>query len=111
MQVKYTKVGDYQIPNLTHNETAKTYGKFGMLRRTFLKEHREGFYNLLLLKGELRTHLNELDEQAQEMHETIMLQLQKQNPAPPQGTMEWVQHQNSLRAIADEFVMNDLIYN
>ena len=112
MQITYTKVGDYQLPHIIPNgKIEKTYGKWGVLRREFLKNHREGQYNLLMMKNELIPHLNELDEQAREMHERIMCQLQQNNPPPPQGTMQWVQHHNSLRAIADEQVLNDLIYN
>jgi hypothetical protein len=55
---------------------------------------------MLVINGELIAHLNEIDEQARELWETIMEQLRQKNPVPPQGTMEWVQHQNSLRAIA-----------
>jgi len=112
MKITYEKVGDYQIPNLIPNKQPKAdYGKWGMLRRTFLKNHCEGLYNLLSMKGELITHLNEIDEQARDMWETIMEQLKKQNTAPPQGTMKWVQYMNGLRAIADEQVLNDIIYN
>ena len=112
MQIEHTKIGDYQLPNIAPNEEIiKTYGKWGQLRRVFLKEHREGEYNLLLMKNELIPHLNELDEQANELHETIMFQLEQKNPPPLQGTLEWVQHQNSLRAIADEQVLSDIIYN
>ena len=88
------------------------YGKWGMIRRTYLKEHCSVEYNLLAIKGVLIAHLNEIDEKAWELWERIMEQLQKKPPipTPPQGTMEWVQHQNRLRAIADEQVLNDLIY-
>ena len=112
MQIEYTKIGDYQLPNIAPNEEIiKTYGKWGQLRRVFLKEYREGEYNLLLMKNELIPHLNELDEQARKLHETIMNGLHQKNLAPSQGTLEWIQHQNSLRAIADEQVLNDIIYN
>ena len=92
-------------------QVEKTYCKFGMLRETYLKNHCEDFYNSLKNSDELIPHLNEIDEQAWDMWETIMSQLAKKNPPPPQGTMEWVQHQNRLRAIADEQVLNDIIYN
>ena len=112
MEIIYRKVGDYLIPNLTINEEPKkTYCKWGMLRQTYLKNHRKVFYNLLLVNGELIAHLNEIDEQARELWETIMEQLRQKNSAPPQGTMEWVQHQNQLRSIADEQVLHDIIYN
>ena len=94
-------------------KTKATYGKWGMIRRTYIKEHQKVFYNLLVIKAELTAHLKEIDEQAWNMWETIMEQLKKQppTPTPPQGTMEWVQHMNGLRAIADEQVLHDIIYN
>lgn len=109
---KYHKVGDYLLPNITPNkDVQKTYGKWGQLRREFLKEHRESDYNLLMMKGALTAYLNAFDEEAQEMHERIMDKLEKNIFEPPQGTMEWIQWQNSLRFLADEQVFNDLIYN
>ena len=92
-------------------QTKSNYGKWGMIRREYLKNHCPVEYNLLAIKGELITHLNEIDEQARNLWETIMEQLNKHRPSPPQGTMEWVQHMNQLRAIADEQVSHDIIYN
>ena len=112
MKIDYTKVGDYLVPNLIPNEKKeKTYGKWGQIRWQYLKDHHEGQYNLLLMQNELIPHLNELDEQANEMWEMLMSKLERTNPPPPQGTMEWVQWQNRLRHQADEVVLNDLIYN
>ena len=110
--LQYTKVGDYLIPNLIPNkQPEKTYTKWGELRQEYLKEHRLGEYNLLVIKAELIAHLNEIDEQAWEMWERLMSQLEEKNPPPTQGTMVWVQWQNNLRNIANEFVLKDLIYN
>ena len=111
MKIEYTKVGDYLLPNLTLSPKEGSYGKWGMIRKQYLKEHREVLYNQLVLKDELHKHLCELDEQAREMHETIMTQLEQKNLPPPQGTMEWVQWKNGLSHQADEVVLNDLIYN
>jgi len=112
MEITYTKVGDYLIPNIIPNKQPKrTYTKWGEIRRIYLKEHQKVFYNLLVIKAELTAHLNEIDEQAWNMWETIMEQLKKHRTAPPQGTMAWVQFMNGLRAIADEQVLHDIIYN
>jgi len=112
MEIKYHKAGDYLLPNLKLNvEEEKHYGKWGQLRREFLQKYREADYNLLKMQGELIEHLGEIDKQAKEMHERIITDLEKKFPPPPQGTMEWVQWQNSLRFIADEQVFADLIYN
>ena len=112
MAITYTQVGDYLIPNLKlKKQPQRTYGKWGEIRKNYLKEHCKVFYNLLVIKAELTAHLNEIDEQAWNMWETIMEQLKKHRTAPPQGTMEWVQFMNGLRAIADEQVLHDIIYN
>ena len=63
-----TMQGDYLIPDLTVPESP-TLGKYGMLRRTFLREHRDGIYTGMLLKGTLNSHLSQVDRQANEMME------------------------------------------
>jgi len=89
----------------------KKYGKWGMLRKTYLTNHKAELLKSLIANEELISHLNEIDEQAREMHELVVSRLSQRKPPPPQGTMEWVQHQNQLRAIADEQVLHDIIYN
>jgi len=111
MTIKYVQQGDYLLPELVSSEVKSNYGKWGQLRKQYLKENCEWQYNMLKMRGELNRHLNEIDETAKAMFDRIVEQLEKQNPPPPQGTMEWVKWQNKLRAIADEQVLNDLIYN
>ena len=88
------------------------YGKWGISRREFLENHRQSEYNQLKAENKLIPHLNEVDKQAWKLWERIMEQLEQQppSPQPPQGTMEWVGWQNRLRAIADEQVLSDIIY-
>lgn len=110
-KINYTQVGDYLLPNLKISGEKADYGKYGMLRKQYLKEHCEGQYNLLKMKCELNQHLNEVDKSAKAMFERIVAELEKKETPPPQGTMEWVRWQNGLRAIADEQVLSGLIYN
>ena len=56
--LSYTLHGDYYLPNLVLNEEKPIYGKYGMLRKQFLKEHRLAKYQYLLLTGKLTEHLN-----------------------------------------------------
>ena len=51
--VTYSTVGDYQLPNLTLNQPRKPLGRYGRLRRTYLKEQRPVLYNTMLLNGSL----------------------------------------------------------
>ena len=111
--VTYSTIGDYQLPNLTLPRQEKALGKYGRLRRTYLKEQRPVLYNTMLLNGSLYPHLMEVEQTAESRMRQSMEQLLKQNPAPnkEQHQMGWVQHMNSLKAQAEELVLNELIYS
>ena len=113
MAVTYRTEGDYQLPNLTVPE-APTVGKYGMLRRSYLRNHRNGIYTGMLLSGKLNSHLEEIDRQASEMLENLTTQM-----AQSQGVteslkvsdqMKWVGLMNSIRASAEEMVLTELVY-
>ena len=111
--LNYTQTGDYLLPNLTLNQPRKPLGKYGRLRRTYLKEQRPVLYHTMLLNGSLYPHLMEVEQTAESRMQQTMAQLLKQNPAPDKESrqMAWVQHMNSLKAQAEELVMTELIYN
>ena len=111
--LSYTQTGDYQLPNLTLNQPRKPLGKYGRLRRTYLKDHRPVLYNTMLLNGSLYPHLMEVEQTAESQMQQTMKQLLKQNPAPDkeQNQMAWVQHMNSLKAQTEELVLTELIYS
>ena len=73
--MSYTLHGDYYLPDLVLREEEPTYGKYGMLRKQFLKEHRSAGYQYLLLTGKLNKHLNQTDQEAREQVETLMEQM------------------------------------
>ena len=113
MELTYTTQGDYLIPDLTVPESPKL-GKYGMLRRTFLREHRDGIYTGMLLNGTLNSHLEEGDRQAQKMLDDLTEQMKALNGVTEQlkaeDQMRWVQMMNSIRHSAEEVILNDLIY-
>ena len=111
--VTYSTVGDYQLPNLTLPQQEKALGKYGRLRRTYLKEQRPVLYHTMLLSGSLYPHLMEVEQTAESQMQQTMEQLLKQNPAPDKERqqMAWVQHMNSLKAQAEELVLMELIYS
>ena len=61
MEFAYTMQGDYLIPDLALPEEEMHIGKYGMLRRTYLKNHRRGIYASLMMSGKLNSHLKEID--------------------------------------------------
>ena len=111
--VTYSTVGDYQLPNLTLNQPQKPLGRYGRMRRMYLMENRPVLYNSMLLTGKLHPHLLEVEQTAESRMQQTMERLLTQNPAPnkEQHQMGWVQHMNSLKAQAEELVLNELIYS
>ena len=111
--VTYSTVGDYQLPNLTLSQPKIPLGKYGRMRRNYLKQHHPVLYNSMLLNGTLYPHLMELEQTAESRMQQTMAQLLKQTPAPDkeQNQMAWVQHMNSLKAQAEELVLTELIYS
>ena len=111
--VTYSTIGDYQLPNLTLSQPKIPLGKYGRMRRNYLKQHHPVLYNSMLLNGTLYPHLMELEQTAESRMQQTMAQLLKQTPAPDkeQNQMAWVQHMNSLKAQAEELVLTELIYS
>jgi len=109
----YTLCSDYYIPNLSLSDTeAKPLGKYGRMRKTYLKEHRPILWNTMILSETLYPHLYEIDETAHRWVEHIMAELLAAHPAPEKGTqqMAWVRHMNMLKMQAEEIVLKELIY-
>ena len=86
--------------------------KYGMLRKTYLKNHRKGTYANLMMSGKLNSHLKEIDRIAKERIEMITTKLLKSNPAPDKAIdpMGWTRHMNNLRHSAEESVLTELVY-
>ena len=112
--MSYTLHGDYYLPDLVLREEEPTYGKYGMLRKQFLKEHRSARYQYLLLTGKLNEHLNQTDQEAREQVETLMEQMtEKQGVTEElkaQDQMEWVRLMNNIKASAEEIILKNMVY-
>lgn len=114
MELTYTMQGDYLLPDLTVPESP-TLGKYGMLRRSYLKDHRDGIYTGMLLTGKLNAHLTEIDRQATEMMERLTAQMKKAQGVTESlkasDQMKWVQMMNNIRSAAEEIVLTELVYS
>ena len=114
MNLTYTMQGDYRLPNLALPE-APQIGKYGMLRQTFLRSHREAIYTGMLLMGTLNRHLEEIDKRASEMMNLLVSQMKQTEGVTEKlkasDQMEWVRRMNSIQLRAEEAVMSDLIYS
>ena len=111
----YRQEGDYLIPNLLPPEGSDMpLGKYGRLRRTFLKEHRSCIYTAMLMNGSLWEHLHEIDQLCKECLDLIASQMAEQenvNEAlKTSDQMEWVRRMNGIRSRAEEIVLADIVY-
>jgi len=113
MELSYHRKGDCLFPNLTVEEEPVSIGKYGMLRRTYLKENKRNLYQSLLLTGKLNSHLLEIEKAAQERMDVLMKGLLESYPAPDkkQDQLAWAAHMNSLQAMADESILTELVYS
>ena len=111
----YMKVGDYLIPNLTIDETEQRHiGKYGRLRKRYLKERRPALYSNMLLSGKLFQHLAEIEHVCEERMDLLTRQMAKQEGVTEAlkaaDQMEWVCRMNSIRSRAEEIVLRELVY-
>ena len=111
--LSYTLHGDYYLPDLEINEEEPTYGKYGIMRKLFLKEHRSARYQYLVLTGKLTEHLNQVDKEAREKVEMLVEQMAEQwgvtEKLKMQDQMEWVRKMNNIRSRVVEIIDVELI--
>ena len=112
--MSYTLHGDYYLPDLVLREEEPIYGKYGMLRKQFLKEHRSAGYQYLLLTGKLNEHLNQIDQEARERVEMLMEQMAEKQGVTEElklrNQMKWVGLMNNIKTRAEEIVLKNLVY-
>ena len=110
----YTQAGDYLIPNITceSGEQLEWIGKYGGLRKDYLKNHRNSRYQVMLMQGTLGGHLLEVDTAAREREEVIIRQLEEKEPLPDKekDQMAWVRAVKQHKSIAEEVILKELIY-
>lgn len=115
IELNYMKNGDYLLPDLgLTEEEQKPLGKYGLMRMTYLDEHRPGLYTRMLLNGTLMEHLQEIEKTAQERLDTMMPQLMQQENVTEAlkatDQMTWVAKMNSLKHQVEETILSELIY-
>jgi len=115
MELTYRTEGDYQIPNLTlPAEEAIPLGKYGLLRKRYLKQHRPIRYMNLLTTCMLHQHLADIDQTATERVELLVSQMAERQGVTEQlkaaDQMKWVGMMNNIKQAAEESVLNELVY-
>ena len=112
----YTRKGDYWIPNVTLGEQDHLpIGKYGRMRKAYLRMHHPIMFNALAISGELQAHLFEIEQAAQQRLEQMMNQMKKlaglTEQLKAENPMEWVGQMNMLKHQAEEIILDELIYS
>ena len=114
-ELTYTRVGNYNLPDLRLPEQeTHSIGKYGVLRKSYLKTHRKIICTNLLTSGRLHNHLVEIDQQAREMLESLMQQMAAAQGVTEelkmQSQLDWVGKMNNIKARAEEVILREIIY-
>ena len=115
--ITYRQVNDYMIPNLIipPEEANITLGKWGMMHKDYLEKYKKVLFNSLLIQGKLYQHCAEIENQAQQMFDTIVEQLKQAEGVTEQlkaeKQLEWVRRMKNIEARAREIITIELIYS
>ena len=114
--ITYRQVNDYMIPNLTlpPKEASVTLGKWGMLHKDYLMQHKKVLFTTLLTQGKLYQHCAGVEKQAQDMFDTLVEQIKTAEGVTEQlkedNQLKWVCRMQNIEARASEVVTTELIY-
>ena len=112
----YRQEGDYLLPNLSLPPDTEQYplGKYGRMRKQYLKEYRRALYTCMMTDGTLWKHLAEIDRSCNDRLEIIETAMMKQEGVTEAlkaaDQMEWVRRRNSIRSRAEEAILSELVY-
>ena len=117
MELTYTKVGDYYIPDLILDEdstTEKFYGKYGDLRRTYLREYKPKLWMVLVNTGRADDHLTSIERAAERRMDTLLPHMMKAagvtEELKARDQMAWVGLVNNCKAQVEELIFSELVY-
>ena len=111
----YTRGTDgMYYPDVVSTDEEPHYGKYGRMRRQYLKEHRPAVYYAYLLEERMTAHLNAVDDEAHERMEALVRQMMEKQGIKEElkvhDQMVWVGAVNNIRNAAEEMVLDELIY-
>ena len=116
MEIGYTKVGDYLLPNLTiKKQNNEKINKYGYLRLHYLKENNKALYATLLMKNELTNHLVSVSVDSENRLNILMEQYKNSDEllsekSKNNNQIEWVKLMNNYKNMAEEIILKELIY-
>ena len=116
MELKYTRTGDYELPNLILKNNKKgPINKYGILRLDYLKAHKKALYTTLLMKDELNNHLVSVSKNAENLLNNLMESYKKSDEKLSEKSKEinqlkCVKLMNNYKNTEEEIIIKELIY-
>ena len=113
--IEYELRGEQYYPMLEISEQEEhKIGKYGLLHRDYIKQHKRGTYTTLLTGGKLNAHLHEIDVQANSMVEAIVANLARERGIDEElkasDALKWVAEMNNIKVSAEEIILREVIY-
>ena len=111
----YREENGHLIPDVTLPEqTDYQIGKYGRMHLDYINQHRRGRYTTLLTEGKLNARLQEIDLEANEMLDNIILHLAAERgideDLKARDMLRWVAEMNNIKASAEEILLQEVIY-
>ena len=113
--IKYELRGEQYYPIFSETNTTEHHiGKYGLIYRDYIKQHKRGTYTTLLTEGRLNAHLREIDVQAASMVEAIVANLARERGIDEElkasDALKWAAEMNNIKASAEEIVLREVVY-
>ncbi|MBR5718653.1 MAG: TnpV protein [Clostridia bacterium] len=110
----YDLVGDYYFPRLLLPEEPEgDIGRYGRMRKRFLKEHQPDTFALMLMESTLTQHLMDIDREAKEQIELITARLARAEGVTEDlkasAQLGWIRAMNFCHARAEEQVVREIV--
>ena len=117
MEIKYTRQGDYLIPNLylEKDEDCSRIGKYGILRLHFIAQNKQALYETLLMTNKLTHHLLLVSDSCESLYKILREDYIKNDERLSEKSkelnpLEWAKLMNNYKNMAEEIVLNEYVF-
>lgn len=117
MEIKYTRQGDYLIPNLylEKDEECGKIGKYGILRLHFIAQNKQALYETLLMTNKLTHHLLLVSDSCKNLYKILMEDYIKNDERLSEKSkelnpLEWTKLMNNYKNMAEKVVLNEYVF-
>ena len=110
----YALHGDYYLPLIEAPQDGRPIGKYGRMRKKYLKEHHPVLYNQLVFTGKLQEHLIEVNECCIRMKQMLVAETAKKQGVTEKlkakDQLAWVGRMNNIDSSVEEFILSEYVY-